>query len=389
MKEIILVKYGELALKWLNRSTFESALVKNMKRRLEPLGEFRFTLAQSTIQVEPVSEDADLDEAVERLSKVFGVAGLSRAAATEKNMDVILSTAVEYLRDELESASTFKVNAKRADKKFPLTSPEICRDAGEYILERFPHLRVDVKSPELTVTIEIRDFDAFIRGMQIKGAGGMPSGTGGRGMLLISGGIDSPVAGYMMAKRGVALTAVHFASPPYTGERAEQKVHDLLGKVAAYSGRITLFTVPFTAIQEEIDEKCRDDMSILLLRRFMMRTAELLANRDKCGAIITGESLGQVASQTMMAIQCTNDAVDMPVFRPLIGMDKDEIVAIARKIDTFETSILPYEDCCTVFVPKHPRTRPKLIDVLAEESKLDVDRLIDEAVEKMKFTQIY
>ena len=389
MKEIILIKNGELALKGLNRSIFESVLVKNMKRRLEPLGTFKFIHAQSTIQIEPQSDDIDLDEAVERLSKVFGVAGLSRAAAVEKDMDVILASVVEYLKDELEEASTFKVNAKRADKKFPLKSPEICRDAGGYILEKFPHLKVDVNNPDLTVTIEIRDFCAYIRGAQIKGAGGMPVGTGGRGMLLISGGIDSPVAGYMMAKRGVALTAVHFASPPYTGERAEQKVHEGLEKVAAYSGRITLFTVPFTSIQEEIDEKCQDDMSILLLRRFMMRTAEILAHREKCGAIITGESLGQVASQTMMAIECTNNAVSMPVFRPLIGMDKDEIVTIARKIDTFETSILPYEDCCTVFVPKHPRTRPKLEAVLAEEQKLDTDKLIQEAIEKMKFMQIY
>ena len=388
MKEIILIKNGELALKGLNRSSFEAVLVKNMKRRISELGEFKFIHAQSTIQIEPQSDDIDLDEAVGRLTKVFGVAGLSRAAVADKDMEDILRIAGEYLKDELESVETFKVEAKRADKKFPLKSPEICREVGGYLLEKYPHLTVDVREPQLTVTVEIRDYAAYVRGGQLHGAGGMPVGTSGKGALLISGGIDSPVAGYMMAKRGVELVGVHFASPPYTSERSEQKVADLLQKVSEYSGKITMFTVPFTRIQEEINDKCPEDLSILILRRFMMRAATRIANREKCGALITGESLGQVASQTMKAIECTNDTDGLPVYRPLIGMDKDEIVSISRKIETFDISILPYDDCCTVFVPKHPRTQPKLETVRYEESKLDIDELLEDALKQTTFKHI-
>ncbi len=388
MKEIILIKNGELALKGLNRRTFEDMLIKNMRRRLEPVGKFRFTVAQSTIVAEPEDEQTDLDEAVERIGKVFGIAGFSRAAAVEKDMDVILRSAEEYLAPQLLTARSFKVEAKRSDKKFPLNSPQICAKAGEYLLEKFPHLTVDVHSPDLVVNIEVRDAYAYIHGKQIKGAGGMPTGSAGRAALLISGGIDSPVAGYMMAKRGLELIAVHFASPPYTSERAEQKVHSLLKQVSKYSGRIGLWVVPFTETQELIKDNCPEEIFTVIMRRMMMRTAQIIAKRENAGALITGESVGQVASQTMPAIACTDAVCEMPVFRPLIGMDKDEVIAISRKIDTFDISILPYEDCCTVFTPKHPRTRPTLEYVEECEKALETDRLSRECAENARFVAI-
>ncbi len=380
MKEIILIKNGELALKGLNRRTFEDILVKNMRRRLESAGKFKFTIAQSTVVAEP-EDGADLDEAVERLGKVFGIAGFSRAAAVEKNMDVILKSAEEYLAPQLLSARTFKVEAKRSDKKFPLKSPEICAEVGGYLLRKYPHLVVDVHEPDLVVNVEVRDSYAYIHGKQIKGAGGMPTGSAGKAALLISGGIDSPVAGYMMAKRGLELIAVHFASPPYTSERAEQKIHSLLKQVSKYSGRITLFVIPFTETQESIKDNCPEEIFTVIMRRMMMRVAQIVAAKQGAGALITGESVGQVASQTMPAIACTDKVCEIPVFRPLIGMDKDEVVAISRKIDTFDISILPYEDCCTVFTPKHPKTRPTVDYVEACEKALDIDRLVNEAVE--------
>ena len=388
MKEIILIKNGELALKGLNRRTFEDMLIKNMRRRLEPVGKFRFTVAQSTIVAEPEDEQTDLDEAVERIGKVFGIAGFSRAAAVEKDMDVILRSAEEYLAPQLLTARSFKVEAKRSDKKFPLNSPQICAKAGEYLLGKFPHLTVDVHTPDLVVNIEVRDAYAYIHGKQIKGAGGMPTGSAGRAALLISGGIDSPVAGYMMAKRGLELIAVHFASPPYTSERAEQKVHSLLKQVSRYSGRIGLWVVPFTETQELIKDNCPEEIFTVIMRRMMMRTAQIIAKRENAGALITGESVGQVASQTMPAIACTDAVCEIPVFRPLIGMDKDEVIAISRKIDTFDISILPYEDCCTVFTPKHPRTRPTLEYVEECEKALETDRLSRECAENARFVAI-
>lgn len=388
MKEVILIKNGELALKGLNRRTFEDMLVKNMRHRLSGIGKFTFTQSQSTIAAQPVDEDADFEETVERLKKVFGIAAFSRAAAVEKDMETILKCAEDYLADDLLSARTFKVEAKRSDKKFPLKSPEICAEVGGYLLRKYPHLSVDVHEPELTVNIEIRDQFAYIHGKQIKGAGGMPTGSAGKAALLISGGIDSPVAGYMMAKRGLELTAVHFASPPYTSERAEQKVHSLLKQVAKYSGRIGLWVVPFTETQELIKDNCPEDIFTVIMRRMMMRVAQIIAEREKAGALITGESVGQVASQTMPAIACTDNVCKIPVFRPLIGMDKDEVVIISRRIETFDISILPYEDCCTVFTPKHPRTRPTIDYVEECERALDVDRLVKEAAENARFVSI-
>lgn len=388
MKEIILIKNGELALKGLNRRTFEDMLVKNLRRRLETVGKFKFTIAQSTIVAEPENDGIDLDEAVERISKVFGIAGFSRAAAVEKDMEVILRSAEEYLAPQLLTVRSFKVEAKRSDKKFPLQSPEICRETGGYLLRKFPHLEVDVHNPDMVVTVEIRDNYAYIHGKQIRGAGGMPTGSAGKAALLISGGIDSPVAGYMMAKRGLELMAVHFASPPYTSERAEQKVHSLLRQVSKYSGRIALWVVPFTETQEMIKDNCPEEIFTVIMRRMMMRVAQIIAAKQNAGALITGESVGQVASQTMPAIACTDNVCEMPVFRPLIGMDKDEVVAISRKIETFDISILPYEDCCTVFTPKHPKTRPTVDYVQECEKALEVDRLVNEAAENARLVVI-
>lgn len=379
-QEILLIKNGELALKGLNRNTFESVLLKNLRRRLRSLGEFRLRTAQSTIYIEPVSPDVDLEEACDRVNRVFGISAFSRARVAPKDMGAILETAASYLEPTLRVVKTFKVEAKRSDKTFPLTSPEICRVTGEELLRRFPYLRVDVHEPELTVWIEIRDFGAYIHGPQLPGAGGMPVGTGGRAALLISGGIDSPVAGYMMAKRGIELAAVHFASPPYTSERAEMKVESLLRQVGTYAGRIRLHIVPFTHIQEEIGRACPEELFTLIMRRFMMKIATRVAVMEDCGALITGESVGQVASQTIPALACTDAAAGLPVFRPVIGMDKEEIIAIARKIGTFETSIQPYEDCCTVFTPRHPRTRPRLAMLEEAEAALDVEALMEEAV---------
>lgn len=388
MKEIILIKNGELALKGLNRRTFEDMLVKNLRRRLETVGKFKFTIAQSTIVAEPEDDGIDLDEAVDRISKVFGIAGFSRAAAVEKDMEVILKSAEKYLAPQLLTVRSFKVEAKRSDKKFPLRSPEICRETGGYLLRKFPHLEVDVHNPDMVITVEVRDNYAYIHGKQIKGAGGMPTGSAGKAALLISGGIDSPVAGYMMAKRGLELMAVHFASPPYTSERAEQKVHSLLRQVSKYSGRIALWVVPFTETQEMIKDNCPEEIFTVIMRRMMMRVAQIIAAKQNAGALITGESVGQVASQTMPAIACTDNVCEMPVFRPLIGMDKDEVVAISRKIETFDISILPYEDCCTVFTPKHPKTRPTIDYVQECEKALEVDRLVNEAAENARLVVI-
>ena len=388
MKEIILIKNGELVLKGLNRNTFEDILIKNMKKALKDIGEFTFTKSQSTIVVESVDGETDLDDATEALSKVFGIVALSRAAVAEKDMDDIKRTALEYLGDELSAAKTFKVEAKRSDKKFPFKSPDIQRELGGHILSKYNHLKVDVHNPELTVTVEVRDAHAFVRGNNIRGAGGMPVSTSGRAAVLISGGIDSPVAAYMMAKRGIELVAVHFASPPYTTELAEEKVMQLLRKVAKYSGPITTYVVPFTEIQEEIRDKCPEDYFTIIRMRYMMKISERIAKHQKCSALITGESVGQVASQTIYALGCTDAAVNMPVFRPCIGMDKVEIINISRKIDTFETSIQPYEDCCTVFTPKHPKTRAKLDDVIEAESPLDEEPLIERAFKNARKTVI-
>lgn len=388
MKEIILIKNGELALKGLNRTAFEDKMIKNIRRRLSDLGKVTFFKSQSTITVYPDSEDFDLDEAVERVGKIFGIAGYSRAAVAAKEFEEIKRVCVEYFSDSIFRYKTFKVEAKRSDKKFPLKSPEICREIGAVMLENFSHLKVDVHHPDLVITVEVRDKEAYIRGNQLKGAGGMPVGTSGKGAVLMSGGIDSPVAAYMMARRGLELRAIHFAAPPYTSELAESKVKMLTEKVSAYAGRIELYIVPFTKIQETIRDACPEEYFTIIMRRLMVEIAARIAEKHGAKALVTGESLGQVASQTLYALACTDSAAAMPILRPLIGMDKNDIVAIARKIDTFETSILPYEDCCTVFTPKHPNTRPRAEDVLAAQEAVDWAGMIEEAIEHTKLEVI-
>ncbi len=354
MKEIILVKYGEMVLKGLNKKTFEDMLTKNIKRRLKSLGHFQLTSAQSTTYITPLDEDIDLEEVVDRVSKIFGIAALCRACVCEKDFSDVTAKAVEYCADALSGARTFKVNAKRSDKAFPMKSPEICAELGGVLLEKFPHLTVDVKEPDVIVTVEIRDTNAYVHAENIKGAGGLPVGSSGKAMLLLSGGIDSPVAGWMMAKRGVHIAAIHYVSPPYTSDRAQLKVEQLCEKLTDWCGGIAFYCVPFTELQEAIKDHCPEEFFTIIMRRLMMEIAQRIAEKDNCLALITGESVGQVASQTMAAIACTDAVCRIPVFRPLVGMDKTEIIEISRKIDTFETSTLPYEDCCTVFSPRHP-----------------------------------
>ena len=388
MKEIILIKNGELTLKGLNRCNFEDILIRNIRKSIRDLGECNIKKAQSTIFIEPRDDSFDFEEALERIKRVFGIAAFSRACVCEKDMADIIAKSPDYLREDLKKVKTFKVEAKRSDKRFPLTSPEICREIGGVLLSHFPHLSVDVHNPELVVNVEIRDFNAYVRGEQLSGAGGLPVGTAGTASILISGGIDSPVAAWCMAKRGLRLNAIHFASPPYTSARAEQKVKTLLSKVARYSGTINLAIVPFTEIQDQIAEHCPEDYFTLIMRRMMMRISQKIAANSNSLALITGESLGQVASQTLPALVTTNYVCQMPVLRPLIGMDKEEIIEISRKIDTFETSILPYEDCCTVFTPKHPKTRPTLQSCEEAEGNLPIDELIEKAISETTYTYI-
>jgi len=379
MKEVILCKYGEIVLKGLNRGSFESVLLGNLRRRLAPAGRFDIYVSQSTAYIEPLDENADLDEALRRAQKVFGFVSLSKAVVTEKNMDAVLAAAKEYLPEFLAGAKSFRAEAKRSDKSFPAKSPEIAAQVGGAILDVMPKIKVDLEHPDVTVWVEIREHGAYIHAGSIKGAGGIPAGFAGKALLLLSGGIDSPVAGYMMAKRGAALEAIHFESFPYTSERAKEKVLELAGQVAEYSGHIKVNVISLTKIQETLVKTCDEEYFTLILRRFMMRLATRLAHKNGCMALITGESLGQVASQTMEALTVTDAVVDMPVFRPCIGMDKEEIITIARNINTFDTSILPFEDCCTVFTPRHPKTRPEIEKVKEQEEKLDIAALEDEA----------
>ena len=389
MKEIILLKDGEIVLKGLNRRTFEDVLKKNIKHALSPLGSFEIRSAQSIIYVKPLSDDIDLDEACLKISRVFGIVSYSRAAiCEEKTLESIMATAPVYLEKELKAAKTFKVEARRSDKRFPYKSPEICAELGGVILDKFPHLSVDVHNPDLIVNVEVRDFGAYVHGAALRGAGGIPVGTSGNAAILISGGIDSPIAAYMMAKRGLKLTAIHFASPPYTSKRSEDKVVRLLRRVSRYAGKMTMYTVPFTKIQETIKNECPEELFTIIMRRLMMQISSRIAEDNNCTALITGESLGQVASQTIGALSCTDEAADLLVFRPLIGMDKQEIIDISYKIDTYDISIEPYEDCCTVFTPKHPRTRPVLKYVKEAQEKADFAPMIEEALANLKVTEI-
>lgn len=383
-KEIFLCKYGEIVLKGANRKYFEDMLCREIKKRAAAHGNFDVYRAQSTVYIEPKDDSADMEGMFLSASKVFGIVAISRAAVCEKNMEAISKTAAEYIPSFLRGKSSFKVEAKRSDKAFPLDSMELARELGGVILDACPHIKVDVHNPDVTVKVEIREFGAYISAGTFKGAGGMPVGSNGKGLLLLSGGIDSPVAGYMMAKRGVKIEALHFESFPYTSERAREKVIELASILAEYAGEVKVHVVSLTHVQEELVKNCEEDYFTLLLRRYMMTIAQRVAKEKGCSALITGESLGQVASQTMEALRVTDSCVtEMPVFRPCIGMDKEEIITVSRKMGAFETSIQPYEDCCTVFTPRHPKTRPELEKVIAQENKLNFDQLVDEAFDSL------
>ena len=383
INEVILCKYGEIVLKGANRQNFESSLIKELRRRASPYGIFKISAKQSTIYVVPQEDSCDMDGMYEEARRVFGIIAVNRAAVCEKTMESIVETVKAYLPEKLAGKRTFKVDARRADKNFPLKTPEISREIGGVILSLVRGIKVDVHNPDATVTIEVRDEHAYVRAAQEAGAGGLPLRTAGRGLLLLSGGIDSPVAGCMMAKRGMEIEALHFESFPYTSERAREKVMQLAQDMCRFTSKMHVHVISLTHIQEELRDNCKEEYFTILLRIFMMRLAERCAREYKCGALITGESLGQVASQTLEAIGVTDSVVNIPVFRPCIGLDKNEIVSEARHYGTFETSILPYEDCCTVFTPRHPRTHPRLDDVMAELGKVDFDALFEEAYASM------
>ena len=387
MNDMILLKQGEIVLKGLNRSRFEAKLTANVKRRVQKYGDFRVYAVQSTVYIEPRGE-CDVDGAFEAVKKIFGVVSVTRAAVCEKDPDKLFETAKTYLGDVLRNARSFKVESKRADKTFPMTSIQLSQYVGGLLADEFPNLKVDVHDPEFTVHLEVRDYAAYVHGPAENGAGGMPVGCNGSVVSLLSGGIDSPVSTFMAAKRGVHVIPVHFFSFPYTSPQAKEKVVELAKILSAWCGRMTLEVVPFTRIQEEIRDKCPEDMFTIIMRRFMMRIAEKIAEYNNCKAIITGESLGQVASQTMEAMGVTQAAVSLPVLRPVVCLDKRDIVKIAAEIGTFETSILPYEDCCTVFTPKHPRTKPRLSEVEAAESAMDIEGLVKEAFENIERIKI-
>ena len=384
MNEIILLKLGELVLKGLNRRTFEEKLMSNARRRLHSYGSFQVTTKQSITYVEPQSDDCDMDGAFEAMKRVFGAVGVCRCRACAKDKEVMLTTIREFLAPQLAAAGTFKVECKRSDKAFPLNSIQLAQYLGGELDDLYPHLTADMHHPDLTVYVEVRDDAAFVHGNTEPGAGGLPVGMGGRAVSLLSGGIDSPVASWMMAKRGLCLEMVHFFSYPYTSEEAKQKVLDLAKILTPWTGRLVVHVVPFTAIQEELRRKCPEELFTVLMRRFMMRISAEVARRTGAGCLVTGESLGQVASQTMEAMQCTGAVTSLPIFRPVVGMDKEEIIRISRRIDTFETSILPYEDCCTVFTPKHPKLRPTAAECEAAEEKLDVDAMVKDAADHIE-----
>lgn len=388
MKEIILLKIGELVLKGLNRRTFEDKLIKNIKTKISKYGEFEIKKAQSIIYIEPKRGDADMEKIMSELKQVFGIAALSKAGVCNKDMDEICDFSIKYLKDILLKAKTFKVEAKRSDKAFLYNSPQICAIVGEAVLKSFPNISVDVHNPDITITVEIRDFAAYVHSEKIAGAGGMPAATNGKALLMLSGGLDSPVAGYMCAKRGVELDAIYFCGYPYTSERAKQKVVDLARILCNYCNKINLYVVAFTEIQTNIKKCGPQDLITLVMRKIMMEIACSVAKKTKSQAIITGESIGQVASQTLHALAATDAAADMPVFRPVIGMDKIEIVRIAHQIGTYETSILPYEDCCSIFTPKHPKTRPSVEEVKAARDRFDYSSLIERALNNIEIIEV-
>jgi thiamine biosynthesis protein ThiI len=388
MNEMFLLKLGETVLKGGNRFQFENRLKTNVCRRLRPFGAFSVRLSQSTVFIEPEDDACDLDGAWDACHTVFGIVSLCRCRPCEKDVDAIFRAVMAYLGDELRATRTFKVESRRSDKRFPLNSIQLSQEIGGRIAEAVPTVAVDVHHPEYTVFVEVRDRAAYVHGPADPGAGGLPTGVGGRALVLLSGGIDSPVAGYMIAKRGVELEAVHFFSYPYTSELAKDKVLELARLMTRYCGRMTVNIVGFTEIQEAIRDNCPEEYFTLIMRRFMMMISERIARDHGCGCLVTGENLGQVASQTMEAMAVTAASVDIPIFPPLIGMDKEEIVTIARRIGTMETSILPYEDCCTVFTPRHPKTKPTKAQVDRACASLDFDALIERALQNTELVKV-
>ena len=388
MEEVLLLKCGELVLKGLNRGKFEERLLKIIRNRLRPVGEYNVHSSQSTIYVEPQNENCNMEGAYAGCLQIFGIIAVARCLPCEKSKEAILETAKTYLRDEIMGARSFKVESKRSDKNFPMTSIQISQWVGGELNEAFPHLSVDVHKPELTIHVEVRENSAYVHRTAAQGAGGLPIGMGGIAVSLLSGGIDSPVSSWMIAKRGVSLEMVHFFSPPYTSPQARAKVLKLAQELTGWCGRLRVHIVPFTEIQEEIRRAVPEEYFTLIMRRFMMRISEQVARKTGASALVTGESLGQVASQTIEAIACSGDATAWPVLRPLIGMDKTDIVALSRRIGTFDTSILPYEDCCTVFTPRHPRTHPRVEDVRDLEAKMDVDALVKKAMDGIEIVTV-
>lgn len=389
MKKVILVRYGEIILKGLNRPVFEDKLVANIKKALYGMGKVDISKSQARIYVEPKEEGYDFEAAMDRMIKVFGIVSVSPVWKIDTDLEEMKKWSLELVRDlvDRKGLMTFKVETKRGNKRFPMESPQISMELGAHLLENIPSLKVDVHHPSFQLFVEVRE-STYLYSEMIPSFGGLPLGTNGRAMLLLSGGIDSPVAGWMMAKRGVEIECVHFYSYPYTSERAKEKVIDLARILARFCYKINLHIVPFTEFQLEINEKCPQELLTLIMRRGMMMIAERIAQKTGCLALITGESMGQVASQTIQSLGVTNAVVKMPVFRPLIGMDKNEVIEIARKIDTFETSILPYEDCCTVFVAKHPKTKPKLEEIERHEAVLDMEALVAKAVENTELITV-
>ncbi len=379
MKEVILIKEGEIFLKGLNKKNFESILIKNISNRLQHLGDFKIKKEQSTITIFPF-ENFNLNSALDVISTIFGISSFCRCLIVKKDFETIKNATKQHFKQILKEVKTFKVAAKRSDKSFNLTSPLISQKMGEFLLDNFSNLKVDLSNPDFTLNIEIRDQFSYLYYLKQPGAKGMPIGSSGNAMLLLSGGIDSPVAGFMMAKRGLKLSAIHFISPPYTGQRALQKVKDLILRLEKWTGKIDLHIINITKLQEELKKNCPEKFLTIILRRCMIKIAENVAKNNKKSeikALITGESLAQVASQTIEALHCTNKASNLPVLRPLIGMDKEEIVSIAKKINTFDISILPYQDCCTVFTPKHPKTRPVFDDIEKIEQKINLSNIIN------------
>jgi thiamine biosynthesis protein ThiI len=388
MQAVMLVRYAEIHLKGLNRPYFERSLMKRISLALRPL-RVKVVREQGRVFVFDIPVES-MDEAADKLTRVFGIHSISPALAVEKDWDQMVEAAKVLVARRIENLPelSFKVIARRADKRFTMRSQDICRVMGGLLLETFPSLRVDVHHPDFFVGVEVRQEQAFVFAEEKLGAGGMPVGTNGHAMLLISGGIDSPVAGHMIAKRGVRISAVHFYSYPYTSERAREKVVELTRILASYAGEVSLYLVPFTEIQLAIYERCPKSETTILMRRLMMQIAERIALTYGAQALITGESIGQVASQTVESLIATNDAVTMPVFRPLIGFDKEEIVTRAKAMGSYLTSIQPFEDCCTVFVPQHPVTRPKLEEIRKSEARVDFSQMIETAIANTEFLAI-